>query len=212
MVTRRQRLCSYRRQSGQGLTEGVAGLLLVTTGIVLGVLLLVNSGLLLFYKEKLAFVTDQTAKFAATLSSDTRDDDTEKFAKELLGKVGLPSKQATVKVDDTTLAGQAAVSVAITDNFGLFGNGEILPKASSLTDVAVCLGGGDANQPIGLLQIAPGDTVKPDMSKSIFVPIVKPPKIIAHIETNPPTPIFKGPPDLLTAGYLDPKNAAKSSN
>jgi hypothetical protein len=77
------------------LAESAAALMIITSLVVGGVLLVANVGIACFYKQKLIFVSIQTAQYAASLSSSVDDASmaslTRAYADSLLPKVGLPS-------------------------------------------------------------------------------------------------------------------------
>ncbi|MBI4533545.1 MAG: hypothetical protein HY711_06320 [Candidatus Melainabacteria bacterium] len=163
-------LCLTRIQrslAGQALAEGVVALLLVVAGVVGGVILLVNVGMSTYYKEKLGFVANQVATYAATLSAS--NDITAKstdLAKDLMTKMGLPS-DATVTTETTTAGGKSAVSVTIqTGSLPLFGKGDILPLKISLRDTAVAIKGAGFSDFLVL-----GGS--PDGNTFVTVPVVK---------------------------------------
>ena len=66
----------FRRQNGSLIAEGAAGMVLISIGVVGSILLLINAGLSFYYKEKLGFVCDQTARYAASRSESSRESET----------------------------------------------------------------------------------------------------------------------------------------
>ena len=130
--------------------EGVAGLVIITIGVVGAVLLLLNVGVASFYKERLGFVTQQAATFASKrLSSSDLQESTKAITEALLTENGLPptvqfeAKKVTVNNRDF-----ARVSLSVA-GLTLIGNGDLLPKAITLSDTASALspnssGGGDS--------------------------------------------------------------------
>lgn len=57
--------CRRRRAHGAALVEGVISLVMITIGTVAAVTLLVNAGMTTYYKEKIGFVANQCATYAA---------------------------------------------------------------------------------------------------------------------------------------------------
>lgn len=110
-----------RTRRGSALIVGVVAVLLVICASVLSVLLLLNTGVATFNREKVGFVAQQAATHAATYSaylSDTskRQDDLNSMVNGLLENMGLRSSNTTVTVSDTTVDGKPAVSVTVTAN------------------------------------------------------------------------------------------------
>ena len=128
-------------QSGAVLVEGVVALVLIITGTVLGTLLLVNSGLSTYYKEKLGFVANQAAQFAFQIPADKDPKaQTTAFVLELMEKIGLPSENTVVTTDNTVqVAGVRGAKVVITANLKLIGKGDVLPLTIPLTETSIAI-------------------------------------------------------------------------
>jgi hypothetical protein len=105
---------------------------------------MVNAGMSTYYKEKLGFVTNQCATYAASLSpGDDLEGKTGLMAKALLKAMGMPSQTVKVKVDATALEDRGGLKVTVSVNgFGLFGSGDLIPTSISLQDTAISLRNG----------------------------------------------------------------------
>jgi len=127
-----------RTHRGSVLAEGVVALGLVIAGAVGGTLLLVNAGVATYYKEKLGFIDNQAAIYAANqanlgLNSDQVQAQTETFVNDLLRATGMPESEditTTVDADKVTVATRLA-------NISVIGNGTILPAFVSVQDLSV---------------------------------------------------------------------------
>lgn len=144
-----------RAANGQGLIEGVCGLVIVTIGAVLGILLLVNTGVSAFYKERVGFVTQKAADFAAMKFGEASAlDETRKFTNDILKETGLPNLQ-DIKLEKVLAGGKDAVRVRlVVSGLTLVGNGEVLPKSINIEDAAVSpvLAAGSTDSGEGTLQ------------------------------------------------------------
>lgn len=146
-----QKRARARAAAGQGLVEGVVGLVILIIGVVLAVLLLVNAGVSAFYKSRIGFITQQAADFASQKQGDK--DVLEAFTKSLLKESGLPEMNS-LEVENITVADQDAVRVKLTvQGLTLVGNGEILPKQINIEDVAVKTVQGGAHNGDAVLSI-----------------------------------------------------------
>lgn len=128
-------------QNGAVLVEGVVALVLIIIGTVLGTLLLVNSGLSIYYKEKLGFVANQASQFAFQLPADKDPrPQTTVFVNELIEKIGLPAEKTTVTTDNTVqIAGVRGAKVIISAELKLIGKGDVLPLTIPLTETAIAI-------------------------------------------------------------------------
>src|SRR5271154_285017 len=127
---------NHRRSSkGQVLVEGELGLAMVTGGGVLAALLVLNSGVGVFAKDKLVMVTGQAAQFAVTNSSDADlEAETKTFVQQLMPTVGLKPQNLNVTLKLTTVGMQTGVLVSVSNNFTIIGNGTIMPAQLQMTD------------------------------------------------------------------------------
>jgi hypothetical protein len=125
-------LMRSRRNTGAALAESAAALILIVGIVVGGILVLVNSGVACFYKEKLCFVTIQAAQYAAALpaSDGNIQAETLSFANALLPQVGLPKPSSLTA---TRANGFVTVNISLT-GLQLVGNGSILPSVINMQD------------------------------------------------------------------------------
>lgn len=137
---RKQRKAN-RNELGQAMAA--VDLLIIVPASVGCILLMLNCGMSAFYKQKLGFATTQAATYAASISRNQRERDTKEFTNELLQKMALPN-DGEVKVEEVTVRGKQGVSVEVTENLSLFGDGSVIPMSIKLSDrsVAICNAGG----------------------------------------------------------------------
>lgn len=132
-----------RNQRGAALVEGVVALWLIVSITVASISLLINSGMSMFYKQKIAYVAMQTATYTAQLKMNedkqTRGDE---IARSLLGTMGFNLGQVEVEVKEITVADAPSVRVDITcKNLPLFHGTEagMMPFSVTLADSATCI-------------------------------------------------------------------------
>jgi hypothetical protein len=106
--------------TGAVIVEGVVGISIIISTVTLMILLLINVGLMVYEKNRLVFVTEEAASFAARQVTESGwswncvvmhatlnqqwGSDTKKFATELLKRSGLPAaEKITVSYDDPPL-------------------------------------------------------------------------------------------------------------
>lgn len=135
-----------RRQNGSGIVEGVMGVVLIAAVTVGGTALLINSAVAGYYKEKLGFIANQAAKFAADSASwngsfkpsartDSLNAGTRDVVNEMLSTVGLPeAREVSVTIENQ----QVVVEIAV-EGFALPSGGGIFPAAISLQDRGVAV-------------------------------------------------------------------------
>lgn len=121
-----------RVAGGAALLEGVIALSLIIGATILGALFLINSGLSIYYKGKLALVSGQAAQFAAGLSPSDPDvaSKTQTQAQAVATAMGLPAVQVTT-ID---LSPPTFVAVTVTMTGNLLGSGDALARIVNLTD------------------------------------------------------------------------------
>ena len=118
------------------MVEGACVLVLIVT-IGLGTTLLVfNTGISIFFRNKLSMVTTEAAQYAAKHQSDPSvEQETRLYVKALLPLVGLNADLMTVKVAHVV----AGEQVTIVKSFPLFGTyGFHLPTQIRLDDTEFC--------------------------------------------------------------------------
>jgi hypothetical protein len=131
-----------RRHSGAALAEGVAALWLIVSITAASVSLLINSGMSMFYKQKIAFCAMETATYTAGQRMDVdRLARGEEFAREIVKGMGLAVHNATIDIKETTVKDAPAISVRISiANLPLLhGEGGILPFSITIADQAVAI-------------------------------------------------------------------------
>lgn len=115
------------------------GLWLVVTALVTGILFILGTGAILYYKVKMSYIAERAAKYAADLPLGTADltTPTTNLATQMLADVGLPTNSAYVSVTPTTVGGVAGAQVTVGEGkLALPGNGTIIPPFVSLTETA----------------------------------------------------------------------------
>ncbi|MBP9093584.1 hypothetical protein KBI23_21370 [bacterium] len=141
-----ERKVDFRRRGSHGaaLVEGVVSLVMITIGTVAAVTLLVNAGMSTYYKEKIGFVANQCATYAASLSpGDDLEGKTSLLAKKLVAAMGMPNNAVTVKVAEMPIEDRVGLKVTLcVGGLGMFGSGDIMPKVLSMQDTAVSLRNG----------------------------------------------------------------------
>ena len=126
------------------LAEGVVALWMVTVGVVAGVTLLINSGMYVFYKEKIAYIGDQAAQVAANMPvGDYSRAKTLQMVKEMMDSMGMPSTNVEVTLSSGKIIDRPAINLEIKiNNLPLFGNGDYCPIKIGLDEkaTAICKG------------------------------------------------------------------------
>ncbi len=108
-----------RSQRGASLVEAVVGLLIVVVGTVMGALLLLNVGRVTYYKQKISFVAQQLAYYAAILPAPQDDPSVQPLlqtmAQQMIDRMGLNASSVTVNADAAPipLDPQAGVGVKV---------------------------------------------------------------------------------------------------
>jgi hypothetical protein len=124
-----------RNPKGQALVEGVIALVLITGATIGALLLLANTAIAFYFKDKLSSCSNQAAQFAFTLPAGSNlEQETTKFANFFLPQIGVKPNNLIVKARTDTFQGKPAVFVDITNTFPLFGNLTFLPGTVSLQD------------------------------------------------------------------------------
>ncbi len=132
-----------RNQTGAVLAEGVVSIWLIVTVVVASISLLINSGMSMFYKQKIAFIAMQTASYTAQLkTSEDRQTKGETFARMMIKTMGLPVINSEITIKEVAIEGAPSMEVAITlTNLPLFHGPEsgMLPFTVTLGDKAVAV-------------------------------------------------------------------------
>ena len=132
----------WRRDTrGAALVEGVLALCLVTVGTMVAVSFLVNSGMMVYYKQKLAFVCAQVATQAAA-KPQMDDMVVDQMARDFLTQMGLPTKDLKVTRTLVSVCGRPAVNILIQNGrMPLFSNVNVdfLPVTIGVQDSATAI-------------------------------------------------------------------------
>lgn len=131
-----------RNQSGAALAEGVVSLWLVVVITVAAVSLLTNSGMSIFYKQKISFIAMQTALYTAHLKmNEDKVGKGEAFAKNMITSMGMPARNAEIIVREMNIEDAPSISVKITiANLPLLqGDGGMMPLSVTLGDEAIAI-------------------------------------------------------------------------
>jgi hypothetical protein len=191
-----------RTATGSGIVEGTVALWLIILGVVGGTLLLINTGIAMYYKQKLSFITHEAAHAAVDqmvwnngYRPFVTEQDVVKSTKnrliDIAKKMGLPQPS---KIDVTVSATDITVTATLT-GMQLMGNGALLPGSISLSDTAVALV--NTSQPPGTAVIRFGS----NYSQAILVPCYG--KYDPKISCSGPTSANRTNEEVLKAGYRD---------
>lgn len=124
-----------RLAGGQALVEGVVALALIVATTVGALLLLANTAIAFYFKDKLSSCSNQAAQFAFTLPPDSNiEQETTNFANFFLPQIGVKPNNLIVKTRISTFQGKQAVFVDVTNTFPLFGDNTFLPGTVTLRD------------------------------------------------------------------------------
>jgi hypothetical protein len=119
------------------LIEGALGLVMVIGVGVMSAMLVLNSGVGAFFKNKLSMITNQAVQFAVSHSQDADADlqaETKTFVQQLMPNVGLTPSNLNVTVKFTTTGTQTGLLVSVSNNFPLLGNGTMFPAQMQMSD------------------------------------------------------------------------------
>lgn len=124
-----------KRTDRGSMAEGVAGLAVVIGGTVMGLLLIMNVGTAVYLKNRLGFMSEQAARYAANEKDGPKR---HQFVRELSDKMGLGDHTSVVFENNIDVFGESAVRATLTSRVSTFGNVNWLPKSVKMTDSAVC--------------------------------------------------------------------------
>lgn len=172
---------TFRSKRGQALIEGAASLMLITIVIVSGVLLIIGSGLAVYYKSKLALAAaagaqyaGQGAYFLGARRNDYSDDqlqaDVTNAVNAVLTGEGLPAARAgNVVARSTTRNGIAGMEVRVEEGGLEIISGGLLPATITLSESAFYPYAND--KPTAILEMSVGGTsVRPE-GQGLFLPM-----------------------------------------
>ena len=149
--------------------------LLIMLPVVIGsAVFVVDSGLTSTYKQKLGFVLEQAANCAVNLPPEADiNKQTEVVVKDLLQKSALPSSNLKLKIENTTVGDNDAISISCTASFPLL-QGSVLPIAITLSDKATAII--PANRVCAAIAINPYpySYENQQANQSVYIPIIQP--------------------------------------
>jgi hypothetical protein len=180
-----------RSSRGQGIAEGAVALALIFGGATLGTLLLVNSGVAAYYKQKLCVVSALAANYAASLPDDSdRNGPTKEYTCATLADMGFnpdPGKvevqvepgnsedgnvKAKVTLRELPLVGNCfGFLPEITDTGVASGNGQMAGYVLSTFNYAI-----DYRAGVGVVYPLDRKTGVPEHAVDVYLPVLKSPK------------------------------------
>ncbi len=136
MNSKMKALRSLRNSKGQ-LMASVDLMILIPATLVL-LLFLLNAGVAMYYKQKVAFISIEAARYAAGLSDpNTAAAKTTEFVKALVREMGISCTAENVEVKKTSLAGRPGATVRVQlIGLTMIGNGWILPSVIPMEDTS----------------------------------------------------------------------------
>ena len=172
MYSRQRHL--LRNQSGS--ITGTFDVLIVIPLIIIGIVCVINSCVVGFYKQKLTFITTQAASYAANLPPNVEPTKpTEKLVAALVKRCELSGVNLKVAIKNIEIEDQDAVAVTVTGNFSLLHlQGIPTPMGVSMSDSSTALI--PANRVCAAIAISPYpySCNDPDSKISVYVPIIQP--------------------------------------
>ena len=148
---------SWHHRPPKGQLELFAAILVVATMLVVGyVLFLVDSGVSAFYKQKLGFLANQGAQFAAGYTGSNATGAAQTFVSALAPKIGMSSAGLNVQVTDTIVNGKPAYACVVSGSFPLI-QGSVLPATISLSSSTSVPKAGSAPSIIILTMVGNGN-------------------------------------------------------
>lgn len=171
-----------RSCQGSGIVEGVVGLVIVMGGLILAILLMVNTGMAMYLKGKVAFLAQQTARHATGLQASQLQSESTAFAKELAARMGMDKDSTNIEVATCTVSGEEAIEVKISSSTGTFGGVDFLPKTVAMNDSAVAVIEDGGSGTYGYLAV-PVTSGPGTNSADVYVPVVRP-KLKSGMSTN----------------------------
>jgi hypothetical protein len=141
-----------RNSRGQIIVEGMVAMLLIFMGVVAGILLLAGCFIGVQYQQKINYVANVAAKFAANQPLGTADlnSPTCLVVRDLLDAAGMKTAVFHLHIETVTIGGLPGAKVVINvSGLGLVGDGTILPTAISMNGLSAAPR--DAFAPNGVL-------------------------------------------------------------
>ncbi|MBY0358360.1 MAG: hypothetical protein K2W82_10200 [Candidatus Obscuribacterales bacterium] len=142
-------MVKIRNCRGQGIIEGTVGLIMVITGIVMGVVLLLCTGFAVNYKQKLGFVAQEVSAYVQGRGDwlgTTRPDyspsavqtEAAAVANELLEQFGLPP-YSNIRFDESRVGNHRYCKVTLTINQLQIPGAGILPSMISMSETGAAV-------------------------------------------------------------------------
>jgi len=129
----------FRNCRGAVLADSAVGLYLVITGMIFGVILLLNAGGFVYYKMKLGFIANSTATYACGLPNNSaRNGLVTNYANQTLQSMGFNPSAVAVTISDTTIVTRPAVKILVNCPLSsLINFCNMIPAQITLTESAV---------------------------------------------------------------------------
>jgi len=125
----------YRQQQGQALAEGTAAMCMVFGSVVVAMFFVLNTGMGMFFKQKLTGVCLAAAAHASAHAGDSDvETETMDFVEELMPQVGIAPRNLSVAVSEINVGEHSGVQVTVSNTFPLFGSVNMLPTQIVLAD------------------------------------------------------------------------------
>lgn len=125
------------RSRGAVLVEGVAALFLIITGTMLAISFLVSSGMLVYYKQKMGFISTQIAQQVG-MHPQMDDMTMTEMTRDMMAKMSLPTANMSVSRSNTDVYGRPGVAITVKNGkLPLFTNVDFLPMTIDIQDTAV---------------------------------------------------------------------------
>ncbi|MGH9554034.1 MAG: hypothetical protein ACRD3W_31940, partial [Terriglobales bacterium] len=135
-------------RSRKGQMIATADLCIMIPCTILCFFFLTNTGLSVYYKNKLSFVADQTVLYtAAHLSGMSNSNEVVAFATEMFKKMNVPASNITVKVVKGTINNTPTLGITLTADFDLI-QGSPLPYKIRLAETTLT-----ANEIVGQVAV-----------------------------------------------------------
>lgn len=153
-----------RGSHGQALIEGAIALVLITSLVVVGALLIIGTGLAIYYKGKLAYAAQVGAKVGGEskywlgaprpgYNNSKLSSDVTKTVNSVLVGLGLPKAQdGKIHAQETAIDGVVGVKVTVEESGLEIISGGLLPPSITLMESAFCPY--STNDPIGVLGLS----------------------------------------------------------
>lgn len=157
-----------RNKNGQAIIEGTVALVLITAAVVAGTLLIIGSGLAVYYKAKISYAAGVGAKHGAqgkrwlgatrpNYSNSKLNTEVTNAVNACLMGMGLPAAKAGhITATETTINNIQGLQVTVQeDGLGIISGG-LLPSTISLSETAFYAY--DNDRPLGVLGLTLGAT------------------------------------------------------